>query len=240
MDMSWWAVAIAAVATLVGASIQGSIGFGMNLVTVPVLALVAEDRLPATVVLLGFPLALLMTWHERHAVDRPGLVWIVAGRVPGTLIGAWIVVVATASLLKGVIGIVVLLAVAASVLAPPIRLNRATQFGGGVVSGTTGTAAGIGGPPLALLYQHHEGPTMRSTLSASFFFGTILSVTTLAIAGEVLAADVWLALVLTPIVVAGMLLGRRMHSRLDAGWLRPAVLIFAAVSALVVLADAVR
>jgi uncharacterized membrane protein YfcA len=86
MDMSWWAIAVAAVATLVGASIQGGIGFGMNLVTVPVLALVAEERLPATVILLGFPLALLMTHYERHAVDKPGLVWILSGRVPGTLI----------------------------------------------------------------------------------------------------------------------------------------------------------
>jgi uncharacterized membrane protein YfcA len=240
MEMSWWAAVVVAVATLVGASIQGSIGFGMNLVTVPVLALVAEQRLPATVVLLGFPLALLMTHHERHAVDKPGLLWLMTGRLPGTFIGTWIVVTVSLATLKGVIGVVVLLAVAASLFAPPIPLNRATQFSTGVVSGTTGTAAGIGGPPVALLYQHHEGPTMRGTLSASFLFGTLMSTAILAIAGEVHAADFGLALALTPIVFVGMLLGRRMHNRLDAGWLRPAVLSFAAISALVVLADAFR
>lgn len=240
MDMSWWAIALVAVATLVGASIQGSIGFGMNLVTVPVLALFAEQRLPATVVLLGFPLALLMTHHERHHVDKTGLLWLMVGRLPGTFIGTWIVVTVTMATLKGVIGVVVLLAVAASLFAPPIPLNRGTQFTTGVVSGTTGTAAGIGGPPVALLYQHHEGPTMRSTLSASFLFGTIMSTTILAIAGEVHTADFALALLLTPLVFAGMLVGRRAHDLLDRGWLRPAVLTFAAVSALIVLADAFR
>jgi uncharacterized membrane protein YfcA len=240
MDMSWWAVLVAAVATLVGASIQGSIGFGMNLVTVPVLALVAEERLPATVVLLGFPLALLMTHYERRHVDWQGIVWLMTGRVPGTLIGAWIVVAVSAATLKGVIGVVVLLAVAASVFAPPIPMNRGTQVATGVVSGTTGTAAGIGGPPVALLYQHHDGPTMRSTLSASFLFGIMLSIAVLTIAGEVHGADFVLALVLTPVVVVGMLIGRRAHGLLDRGWMRPAVLTFAAVSALVVLADALR
>ena len=240
MEMSWWAIAIVAVATLVGASIQGSIGFGMNLVTVPVLALLADERLPATVVLLGFPLALLMTHHERHAVDKPGLLWLMTGRLPGTFIGAWIVVSVSLATLKGVIGVVVLLAVAASVFAPPIPLNRGTQFTTGVVSGTTGTAAGIGGPPVALLYQHHEGPTMRSTLSASFLFGTMMSTVILAIAGEVHAADFGLALLLTPIVFVGMLIGRQAHDLLDRGWMRPAVLSFAAIAALVVLADAFR
>jgi uncharacterized membrane protein YfcA len=238
--MSWWAIAVAAVATLVGASIQGGIGFGMNLVTVPVLALVAEERLPATVILLGFPLALLMTHYERHAVDKPGLVWILSGRVPGTLIGTWIVVVVSLATLKGVIGVIVLLAVAVSVFAPPLPHNHPTQFGVGAVSGVTGTAAGIGGPPVALLYQHHDGPTMRSTLSASFLFGTVLSTITLAIAGKVHGADFALALLLTPFVVAGMLIGRRAHNLLDRGWLRPAVLSFAAIAALVVLADAFR
>jgi uncharacterized membrane protein YfcA len=80
---------------------------------------------------------------------------------------------------------------------------------------------------------------MRSTLAASFVFGTMLSTVSLAIAGEVLVADVGLALGLTPLVLAGALLGRRSHDALDRAWLRPAVLTFAAIAAIVVLVDAV-
>jgi uncharacterized membrane protein YfcA len=240
VDFTVAAVAAAIGATLVGASIQGSIGFGMNLVTVPVLALALPESLPATVVLLGIPISIAMVRHEHHAVDRPGLAWIIAGRVPGTVLGALIVASVSLAALKGVVGVSVLLAVVASALAPPIRVSPATQFAGGVVSGTTGTAAGIGGPPLALLYQRHPGPTMRATLAASFMFGTVLSIGALALAHELLLADFALALLLLPFVLAGSWIGRQAHDVLDRRWLRPAVLVFAAISAVVVLADALR
>ena len=240
MDLTLGAVVVAAVATLVGASIQGSIGFGMNLVTVPALALVLPDALPATVILIGLPLAFVMFRHEHHALDRDAIGWILAGRVPGTIIGTLIVAALTVDQLKGAIGVIVLLAVVLSLFAPPVPLNRSTEFAAGAVAGTTGTAAGIGGPPLALLYQHHEGPTMRSTLAASFLFGTMLSIITLSIAHQMHLADLWLALGLTPLVFVGSRVGRHITRYVDRGWLRPAVLVFAAVSAVVVIVDALN
>lgn len=232
-------VAAAVAATAIGATIQGSIGFGMNLVVVPALALALPESLPATAVLLGIPMSLAMLAHERHAVDRRGLAWILVGRVPGTLLGTWVVVTVSTDTLKAFIGASVLLAVVASVVAPPVRRTRRAELLAGVASGTTGTAAGIGGPPLALLYQHEPGPTIRSTLAAAFFFGTILSTAVLAAAGEVPAADVVLTAGLVPAVAVGSRLGRRVHGVLDRAWLRPAVLTFAAVSAVVVIVDAI-
>src|SRR5690606_39990084 len=66
-----------------------------------------------------------------------------------------------------------------SAAAPALPVHRSTQLAAGMVSGTTGTAAGIGGPPIALLYQHRAGPVVRSTLSATFLVGTVLSFTVL-------------------------------------------------------------
>jgi uncharacterized protein len=239
VDFTVGAVVLAAIATIVGASIQGGIGFGMNLVTVPVLALVLPDSLPATAVLLGVPISIVMFMHEHHALDRKGIVWIVAGRVPGTVVGTIIVATVSITMLQGFIGIVVLISVLMSAFAPPITLRPRTQFAAGIESGVMGTAAGIGGPPIALLYQHQPGPTMRSTLSASFFFGTLLSITALTIAGEMLLADIALAAGLLPLVVLGTWIGRQSHAYLDRGWLRPAVLGFATIAAIVVLIDAV-
>jgi len=229
----------AILAALVGATIQGSVGFGMNLVTVPVLALVVPEALPASVVLLGFPIAGMMMRHEHHAIDRSGVAWVLLGRIPGTLLGVWIVSTLATDSLAVLIGFALLGAVAFSVWAPPLRVHARSQLLAGAVSGTTGTAAGIGGPPLALLYQHHPGPTMRSTLAASFFFGTMLSTLTLVVAGEVTRGDVVLAALMTPFVLAGSVYGRRVAIYLDRGWLRPAVLCFAGVSAVVVIVDAI-
>jgi uncharacterized membrane protein YfcA len=239
MDFTVGALALAAAATVVGATIQGSIGFGMNLVTVPVLALVLPEALPVTVVLLGVPISIAMFRHEHHALDRGGLGWIITGRVPGTIVGAWVVATVTTAALQGLVGAFVLLFVLASAVSAPLPVRPDTQFAVGAVSGVTGTAAGIGGPPIALLYQRHAGPALRSTLAASFFFGTLLSLTTLALARQVSWDQVVLGIGLAPLVVLGSYGGRRFHDLLDRGWLRPTVLLFATISAIVVIADAV-
>jgi uncharacterized membrane protein YfcA len=240
MDLTVTVVVVAFGAVVAGAIVQGSVGFGMNLVVVPVLALVAPDALPAVAVMLGIPIGAAMARHELHAVDRRGVAWIFTGRVPGTLVGTAIVVAVSSGTLEVLVGIAVLLAVAMSLAAPPIPVRPATMAAAGAVGGITGTAAGIGGPPLALLYQHHEGPVIRSTLAASFLLGTALSVTTLAIAGEVSWSQVALALVLAPATIIGSRTARRAARFLDAGYVRPAVLTFAAVSATVVIVNGLR
>jgi uncharacterized membrane protein YfcA len=239
VDVTIGAVAATAAATAIGATVQGSVGFGMNLVSVPVLALVLPKALPVTPIVLGVPIAIGMVRYERHALDRPGVGWILAGRIPGTIMGAWVVATVSTSILQGLAGAIVLTLVAASVIIPGLQVRRSTQVAAGVVSGLTGTAAGIGGPPLALLYQRHPGPTMRSTLAASFMFGTMLSLATLGVARQVGLAEVLLGVGLAPVVVAGSVAGRRLHGFLDRGWLRPAVLLFAAITALIALVHAV-
>jgi uncharacterized membrane protein YfcA len=233
-------VVIALVATLAGAVVQGSIGFGMNLVAVPVLAIVEPAALPTVAVLLGVPMSVTMVRHERHAIDRGAVGWILVGRVPGTIVGAVIVVLVATSTLSIIVGAVVLASVVMSVVGRRIAVTPRSCVAAGVESGVMGTAAGIGGPPLALLFQHHEGPVMRATLAASFFFGTLVSFATLAIAGEVHANQVGLALALTPAVLVGFLTARRLHGTLDRGWLRPAVLGFGTVSAIVAILNGLR
>lgn len=238
MDVTAGALLAAAVATLVGAAIQSSIGFGMNLVTVPVLALVLPESLPVAVIVLGIPISVTMLRHEHGAVDRAGLGWLIGGRIPGTALAVWVVAVVSTATLQVVVGGVVLAVVLASVVAPPIPVRPVTQAAAGMVSGITGTAAGIGGPPVALLYQHREGPTIRSTLAATFLIGTGLSLTSLLVARLVSLDQLALGVGLAPLVIVGAVWGRRFHAALERGWLRPAVLGFAAVSALVVIADA--
>jgi uncharacterized protein len=231
-------VVVAAVATLVGATIQGSIGFGMNLVTVPALALTVPEALPVAVIVLGLPISLAMLRHELADVDRAGISWIILGRIPGTVLGAWIVATVSTGTLQLVVGLVLLAIVLSSFVAPPIPVVPASQAITGAVSGVTGTAAGIGGPPLAVLYQRHTGPAIRATLSASFLIGTVLSLAMLGVSGSVGTDQLALGAGLTPFVLAGVLLGRRAHRVLDKGWMRPAVLAFAAVSAVAVVVDA--
>jgi uncharacterized membrane protein YfcA len=66
----------------------------------------------------------------------------------------------------------------------------------------------------------------------------MLSAATLAVAGEVERGDLVLALLMVPFVLLGTVGGRYLARVLDRRWLRPAVLTFAVISAVVVIVDA--
>jgi uncharacterized protein len=224
-------IALAAIG--VGAMVQGSVGFGANIVAVPVVAVLEPDALPATLALVVIPLVAVMAVREWHALDRAGVSWITVGRIPGTVVGAAVIAVVSADTLSVLLGAGVLLAVAMSVLTTTIPVNGVTATTAGFASGAMGTATAIGGPPLALLYQHHEGPVLRATLAVAFAVGSVFSIVALAIAGAIEWWHIVLAAALLPGLLAGLVLSRLLVHRLDRGWLRPAVLIFAAVTSVI-------
>jgi uncharacterized protein len=223
-------LAVALTAVLAGAFVQGTVGFGVNILAAPVMALVEPDALPAVLILAALPLATGMLVREHSHIDRHGLRWLLVGRLPGTALGALVVATLPPDDLAAVIGALVLVAVGMSVAAPPLAVTRSTALAVGALSGAMGTASSIGGPPPALLYQHHPGAVLRSTTAALFVVGTILSASALAVAGEVTVDDVVLAAVLTPAIAGGLGLSHVLAGHIDAGWLRPAVLVVAAVA----------
>lgn len=219
-------------AVTVGALVQGSIGFGSALVAVPFVALVEPDALPVTMIAWATPLNIAVAVRERHGVDQPGVGWATVGRLPGTVAGAWVVTAVTAETLSVVAGGVVLLAVVTSLLPVTVALTSASKTTAGFVSGAMETATSMGGPPLALLYQHEDGSVIRSTLAANFTVGAVTSLAMLALAGAVRGSQIVLALALQPGLVLGLALSRPVTRFLDGRRLRRAVLGVAAVAAL--------
>ncbi len=222
---------VAAVATvLAGAIVQGGIGIGFGIVLVPVLALLAPASLPATPLLLALPLTALVAARERGDVDWRALPRLLLGRVGGTVAAVWLLVVVTEATLEILFGVVVLAVAALSGFAPSVRPTPAAQVGAGFTSGLFATTAAIGGPPVALLYQARPGPELRATLGVVFFLGSLLSLAGLVVADRLALAHFGFALVLLPALLAGFAASRRLWRLLEAGWLRPAVLAFAAAA----------
>jgi uncharacterized membrane protein YfcA len=161
------------------------VGFGLALVVVPAMTLVSPEALPATVLLLTMPMAPVMAARERHAIYAPGLVYLLSGRLLGTLGGVGLLLLVPDDYLSVLFGSLVVAATLASSSNPKIDLSNRTRVGGRIVSGVMGTAAGIGEPPLALMYQNREGQEIRATLAVAFTMGTVISLLVLALTERV-------------------------------------------------------
>ncbi len=227
--VDWLVIAL----TVVGAStVQGVVGFGSNLLAVPVVALIVPAALPGAMVIPGTPMAVAMAVSERHHIDWRGSRFLLLGRVPGTALGVAIVAAVSTETLAVVIGAVVILAVILSVSATHLHpgITSASASATGVVTGVMGTAAAIDGPPLALLYQHDPPPVFRSTLATQFAIGTIFTVTGLLVGGQLHAWQLLLGISLMPSYFAGLALSLVIRPRLASRNLRPVVLTIAALT----------
>jgi uncharacterized protein len=219
-----------AATTTFAAFVQGTTGVGFALIVAPVLAFIAPELLPVCLLALMIPLNLYVAWRERAALDRSGAAWITAGRFLGTFGGLWLLAALTSSQLQILIGALTILAAAATLVAPSFTPGRRVFAAAGVVTGVTETATGIGGPPLALVYQHQAAATLRSTLAICFLLGQLMSLALLAAAGRVTSAQFETALMLTPALAIGAMLSHWIHGRVGGRALRAFVLIFAVAS----------
>jgi uncharacterized membrane protein YfcA len=205
------------------------------LIVVPVLGLLAPEQLPVCVLVLMLPLNCYVAWRERAGLDLRSGGWITTGRIAGTFVGLWVLTVLSASGMNLLIGIATLSAVAATMLMPAFTPARGVYVAVGLITGVTETATGIGGPPLALVYQHHPPAVMRSTIALCFLVGELLSLALLWYAGRAQAAQMAGALQLLPALVAGALLSRLAQQRVDSRVLRQFVMLFSIASGAVLL-----
>ena len=235
MDLSTAELALAMIAVLVGACIQGSLGFGLGLVAAPVLVMLDTSLVPSVVLGMGVPLTYLVAWRERRSLDLRRVSWAIAGRVPGTAIGSVAVILLSERWLAGMFAVALLLAVVASVAGFGVEPTRPALFTAGVGSGFMGTATSVGGPPMALLLQRENGPELRASLAAFMAFGATISLAALIAIGEFDGHALVVTAVLVPAVLTGFAVSRWTNPVLDRGYTRPAVLTFAALSAISIL-----
>lgn len=236
--MTWFDFAAISAAVLMAGFVQGATGVGFALIAAPAIGLLVPALLPVSVLVLMLPLNVYVVWREHGALDKSGALWITAGRIVGTAGGLWVLVALSAGQLSLFVGVATIAAVLATVAAPAFTPNRRAFVASGLVTGITETATGIGGPPLALVYQHQPVPVMRSTIALCFLIGELVSLATLVAVGRVGTAQLAAAVELLPALALGAVLSHLVHRRVDPRFLRAFVLVFALVSGVVLIVQA--
>ncbi|MFV2070649.1 MAG: sulfite exporter TauE/SafE family protein [Pirellulales bacterium] len=236
--MSPTEIVIASLVMMVGASVQGSVGFGMGMLTAPLLLLIDPILVPGPVLMAALVLTLLVAHRERRTIDLGSVGWAVVGRLPGAVIGAAILAIVSQRTVAILVGAVVLLAVAMLAAGVRTRRTRGTLMTAGLVSGLTGTLASVGGPPIAMLYHDATGARIRGTLSGFFIIGLVMSLSALALLGGLGTRHLIAAAGLIPGVVIGFVISTHLAPIIDRGQTRRAVLGTSALGGVVVVARA--
>lgn len=232
--LSWPGLA-AIVTVVVAGAIQGSTGFGFNMLSAPLLAIIDPDFVPGAIIIMSTLVCIGGAMQERRFIDWGDLRYALSGRLIAAILAAFAIGLMTPRAFSLVFGLAVLLGVALNLAGLRFATTPRNLFGAGLVSGFMGTLTSIGAPPMAMVYQEADPARMRATLNAFFVVGGVISLLALWMGGLFGTRDVVLAAALLPFALAGLLLsgwGRRLVHK---GHVKRIVLTVSVMSAAVLL-----
>ncbi len=228
-------IAIAVAIMAMGSALQASVGIGLALLVVPLLALVDQSFIPGPMLLAGVMLASLTAYRERTAIDVAALRSSLIGLAIGTILGALALKLASGPHLDKVFGGLVLLAVLLSVSGYKFNATPRSLMVAGGAAGMMGAMVGIHGPPISLVFQDTQPRVARAMLGAFFSVAYLGAVAALAAFGLFGIPELVRAAILLPGVVVGLVAAPYLARHIDGKRLRLFILGIAAASGLLLL-----
>jgi uncharacterized protein len=228
-------LALAILAMFVGAAAQASIGMGLNLFAVGILALIHPVLVPAPVLVLSFLLSIAANarLHRDIAWREVGL--SVVGLVGGTLLAALVLVLISTDQLPRLFGALIVAGVVITALGGRLPITGRAIVAASTAAGAMGTIAGVHGPPIALLYQRETPARIRAALLPFFSAANSISLVALAAVGLFGWREIYASVLLLPGLVAGYLAAPLVIRVLSPATVRAAILLISAASGLALL-----
>jgi uncharacterized membrane protein YfcA len=220
---------------VVGAILQAATGMGTGILIVPLLALISLDLVPGPTVMASVALSLPMAWRGRRYIKYGELKPLMSGLLVGCAAGALGLASIPAERVGIAFAVAILITVAVTSVGIRLPFSHRSLVSVGVIAGVMGATSGVGAPPIALLYQHREGPELRPTLAFVYTASSAIILVFLAAVGRFGQYEAILALWLMPGYMLGYLLAAPLARILDRGYSRLAVLTLSSVSAVALL-----
>jgi hypothetical protein len=209
---------LAAIVSFIAGMVRGFTGFGTPLLMGPLLAIMfgPAGMVPVIAAAEIFISTMLVPRVWRDAEPRAiALIWL--GGLPLLPLGTWLLAVVDPGIVKKVVALVVLFA--AIVLALGWRYrgprNAPLALGVGGVGGLLGGLVGFAGPPVLLYILSQPGSIARARANLILYFGgASIAIFVSCLAGGLIdRAALLRAAAITPVVIAGVLLGQRFYGR---------------------------
>jgi hypothetical protein len=186
--------------------------------------------IPVPVTLATLANVIFGSWHYRAHLSLRGLLPAAIARLPGSMVGAWLLIMVSVQSLAILIAVVIVVGMATRFVRIRIPYNPLSLAVAGFLSGVMGTATSIGGPPMAIVMQGQAANTIRGNLAAFFLFSSIVSLLVLIPTGYLGWRELGLALPLVPASWLGSWVASRLSHKINQGWMTAATLMLCTVA----------
>jgi uncharacterized membrane protein YfcA len=215
-------IVVAVLAMFVGATVAGTVGFGLGMMATPVLLLVLD---PQSAVLMvntaGIAVYVIVICQTRRYLPIKAMAPIGLAGLAGAPLGVYLLSSVSASALRISITVLILITAAAVTFNVGWSMGRARLLGPplGLVVGALVSGFGIGGPLMVLYLLNHSWSSDAMRASLAFYFLLIMStgIVGYGISGLYTAERIALVMMVAIPVLVGFglsgLLLRRMNER---------------------------
>ena len=208
--------------TLVGAVAQSAIGFGFALITVPVFLLVLDvEQAIQIAMVLSMVIAMVMIFPVYRDVPRRICRDLLIGSVIGFPLGFFFYSIATPELIKLVVAVSILVAMAASYLnkriASHLEQSTTNTVSAGIVSGAMVSSIAMAGPAVAV-YAVLTGmgkASTRATIFAVFIFSYGAAIALHAVVHGFSPGSISQLYTLVPVTLFGVFVGHLLAGRIS-------------------------
>ncbi len=233
-------LAIAAVSIMMGAFMQGCLGFGFGMLSVPPMMMI----LPAEIVIpVQIPLSLMLiiplAWQVRHHFEYKLVIPLIIGAVIGMPIGIWILYHLNGNVLKLIVGLV-LVALPIIMLmgwTRPLPNKLYTLIPVGMLSATMQGSMSISAPPIILFLTNQGMDKDLFRANVLLYFGGlgVISLTSFAMKGMYTGNILVMMAILFIMVPIGGFAGAKLSKHIPQQLFRTATLVVSGIMGIMLL-----
>ncbi|MEC7692449.1 MAG: sulfite exporter TauE/SafE family protein [Pseudomonadota bacterium] len=220
---------------IVGSCLQSVIGFGLGLLSAPLVYFLMPELVPGPMILNALLLTSLLSVKHRGEIDLRMTGYSIAGGTAGVLIAGSVLTLIDAHEYQLLFGISILIAVALSAIGIMPKVSMFSNLIAAMFSGFMGTTTSAGGAPMGLLYQSKDPETIKANLSIFFVYINFFGISVLWWNGKAGHDDLELFLKCAPALIAGWSLSFFISKKLNEKVIRLLILMIATLSALLLI-----
>jgi uncharacterized protein len=220
-----------------GASATQAIsGFGFALIAVPLLSLFIDPQVAVVLatVVGAFSSTFQAVADRRHA-NKSLVQRLALSAYIGMPFGLFVFIVVSESVLRFIVGLVVLLAAIALIRGFSIsQSNKKLDWIMGWASGVLATSTSTNGPPLVFLLQAKKlsPESFRASINIVFSLTSFGAILLFALSGNITSDDFAGVAISIPMLLIGLAIGFKVRSRINPQQFRILVFVLLIVSAL--------